>query len=202
MLQLIKTDFCLFKRYFLLIAVYMLGFPLLLRNSWDSTASMMMVLSVYIFIFSVLGIEERDKIELLQRTLPIKASVIVGAKYVESMLVWGFAAILFALVSCFLSFSSEISSNLSQQVQIIALSLSVTLIFVSFSLPICYKLGFAKSRVAMIFVWIFAACSFPMIAMIAKMELLGLLIGILIASIIITFLSWKLSTRIYKNKIV
>lgn len=201
MFQLIKTDFILFKKYFLLIAFYMVIFPLLLRSSWDSAASMMLVLSVYIFIFSVLGMEERDKIDLLHRTLPVKPSIIVGTKYVESVLVWVFAVLCFTLVSSLFSTYLESDAPALQQIQTVILSLCVMLLFVSISLPICYKMGFAKSRVVMVIAWVFAACLFPVIAYIAESEMILLLAGIFILCVTVTLFSWKLCTKIYKNKI-
>ena len=96
MLKLIKTDFSISGKTLILVLIYTLIFPVLFRQSaYMGTVG---ALAVYIFVLGLFAAEERDRVNLLYKIMPVRAEDIVGAKYAECVLVWVIASVINVIV--------------------------------------------------------------------------------------------------------
>lgn len=161
MLKLIKTDFSISGRTLILVLIYTLIFPILFRYSaYMSTVG---ALSVYIFVLGLFAAEERDRVNLLYKIMPVRAEDIVGAKYIECVLVWAIATVINVIVIFVMTKNSMITEQVNYADNI--LSSFVTMgIVASVTLPFVYKYGYTRSRIPIMFIWIGLAFATPMTA--------------------------------------
>lgn len=190
MLKLIWNDIKVLKASILVILVYIIIFAIgvISMNSFSTSIG---TLAVYLMVGSIMGVEERDGINLMHRCMPIKISQIVGAKYLEILL-----TVLIFVLSSFIIHTCISPSQISLTMLMSVISMS--LIFASVSIPIMYKFGVIKSKIPVMIIWLGG------LMFISTMQISGLITlsnwVIPPAAVILFAASWMLSIQIYKNK--
>ena len=200
--KLIQMDLSVLKRYLVFVLFYVIFFPLCFQN--NAYVGTVIILSVYVFVVGGMSIEERDKIHMLHKSLPVTAGQIVGAKYVESLLIWVYAVAasfgVFYLLRRFIPNVQFVVGNLETA----ASSLIMLFLFVGISLPLIYKFGYMKGRVFTILLWVVGSMLYPALLIFANAPgtpaKQGIPMILLAAAAIFFAGSWALCIRIYKNK--
>lgn len=195
MFNIIKTDFYIMKGSLLFVALYNILFPLMFHNT-AVFVPILILMSIYVFIMGVFAVEERDGIQTLHKTLPVKAESIVGARYVEMLLIWLPASAL-QYLTCILLAKPSLWDGIYM-----LYSLTLAMFFLSFSIPVTYKYGQVKSRIPVMLIWIVGSVGIsPLI-----IEGTGINVPILgIAAAVfavLTVFSWRISTSIYKKMLL
>lgn len=192
--------------------VFAILFPIVI----PSMALSGIIIIPYLLIYAVLAHEEKNNGDILNITLPVERKDICAAKYVLGML--------YAIVTAFLlSFSLLIPASQGDTLaglfigmglgNMILLATSIGMMYIAIIIPIVYKFGTIKVRYYMfiLYILLFAGGT----ALSGILEELGmggmlgrvqskvediafiLLIGL---SLLIYFLSYSISVKIYKGK--
>lgn len=202
--NIMKMDFTVMKRYLYFIAFYAVFFPLCFQNSGYIGA--ITVLCVYIFVIGGVSVEERDKIHMLHKSLPVTARQIVGAKYLESLLVWVYAVTINTVVYFVLNRVVPAFQFESISLEMILGSLTMLLVFVGVSMPLVYKFGYMKARIFLILLWVAGSMLYPVFAVFSGntgvvTELVYMpYVVTLAAAAVFYIISWLICVRIYENK--
>lgn len=161
MLKIIETDFSISSKTLILLLIYVLIFPMLFKQvAYMGTVG---ALAVYIFVLGVIAAEERDRVNLLYKIMPVSAKDIIGAKYAECVLVWIMATVLNVLVIYFMARTSITTEPVNYADSILSSFITMGII-AGVTLPIVYKYGYTRSRILVMFLWIVFAFATPMTA--------------------------------------
>ena len=171
-----------------------------------------------LYVSSTLTLDEQSQWDTYARTLPVTAAQIVGSKYLLSV-VW--TLICFLLSQSLCSLSGLARGNLADQWHnYLAGNLAATaLVFLSnaLTLPLSYKFGAAKARSVTIMATgvlvgvsvlgigqLLRTSDAEQINLIPVDSALGVflvLLAFLAVSLVLFFISWLVSTAIYRNKV-
>lgn len=171
-----------------------------------------------LYVSSTLTLDEQSQWDTYARTLPVTAAQIVGSKYLLSV-TW--TLICFLLSQSLCSLSGLARGNLADQWHnYLAGNLAATaLVFLynALTLPLSYKFGAAKARsVTIVATGVLVGVSVlgigqllrttdaEQINLIPVDSALGVflvLLAFLAVSLVLFFISWLVSTAIYRNKV-
>lgn len=171
-----------------------------------------------LYVSSTLTLDEQSQWDTYARTLPVTAAQIVGSKYLLSV-VW--TLICFLLSQSLCSLSGLARGNLADQWHnYLAGNLAATaLVFLynALTLPLSYKFGAAKARSVTIMATgvlvgvsvlgigqLLRTSDAEQINLIPVDSALGVflvLLALLAVSLVLFFISWLVSTAIYRNKV-
>ena len=171
-----------------------------------------------LYVSSTLTLDEQSQWDTYARTLPVTAAQIVGSKYLLSV-VW--TLICFLLSQSLCSLSGLARGNLADQWHnYLAGNLAATaLVFLynALTLPLSYKFGAAKARSVTIMATgvlvgvsvlgighLLRTSDAEQINLIPVDSALGVflvLLAFLAVSLVLFFISWLVSTAIYRNKV-
>ena len=171
-----------------------------------------------LYVSSTLTLDEQSQWDTYARTLPVTAAQIVGSKYLLSV---AWTLICFLLSQSLCSLSGLARGNLADQWHnYLAGNLAATaLVFLynALTLPLSYKFGAAKARsvtimatgvlVGVSVLWIgqlLRTTDAEQINLIPVDSALGVflvLLAFLAVSLVLFFISWLVSTAIYRNKV-
>lgn len=171
-----------------------------------------------LYVSSTLTLDEQSQWDTYARTLPVTAAQIVGSKYLLSV-VW--TLICFLLSQSLCSLSGLARGNLADQWHnYLAGNLAATaLVFLynALTLPLSYKFGAAKARSFTIMATgvlvgvsvlgigqLLRTSDAEQINLIPVDSALGVflvLLAFLAVSLVLFFISWLVSTAIYRNKV-
>ena len=207
MLNLIKMDFDVYRSSFLWIIIYSVLFSAIYSNTtFIGTIS---IICIYMLIFSAFAAEERDRIHLLHKALPLSDKEIVGVKYIESVIVW----ILDVAVGTVVIFISQYVKRVigidvelfdaKEFVTMLLVLFALSMLLVSVTVPLIYKFGYSKGRFIGMIIWFAIAFGFSFIFY--SIDFSGLRVTnslIYIADILISavfmVISFLISVKIYK----
>lgn len=171
-----------------------------------------------LYVSSTLTLDEQSQWDTYARTLPVTAAQIVGSKYLLSV-VW--TLICFLLSQSLCSLSGLARGNLADQWHnYLAGNLAATaLVFLynALTLPLSYKFGAAKARSVTImatgvlvgvsvlgighFLRTSDAEQINLIPVDSALGVFLVLLAFLAVSLVLFFISWLVSTAIYRNKV-
>ncbi|HJC55430.1 MAG TPA: ABC-2 transporter permease [Candidatus Gemmiger stercoravium] len=171
-----------------------------------------------LYVSSTLTLDEQSQWDTYARTLPVTAAQIVGSKYLLSV---AWTLICFLLSQSLCSLSGLARGNLADQWHnYLAGNLAATaLVFLynALTLPLSYKFGAAKARsVTIVATGVLVGVSVlgigqllrtsdaEQINLIPVDSALGVflvLLAFLAISLVLFFISWLVSTAIYRNKV-
>lgn len=171
-----------------------------------------------LYVSSTLTLDEQSQWDTYARTLPVTAAQIVGSKYLLSV---AWTLICFLLSQSLCSLSGLARGNLADQWHnYLAGNLAATaLVFLynALTLPLSYKFGAAKARSVTIVATgvlvgvsvlgirhLFRTTDAEQINLIPVDGALGVflvLLAFLAVSLVLFFISWLVSTAIYRNKV-
>ncbi len=207
MLNLIKRDFGVMRLSIILIALYGILFSL----TQLFAAALVGVLGTYVVVYGTFGVEERDKIDLLNRSLPVTAKEVVGSKYAEGFIAWVIVSLFSVFgtwIAYILGLRGEIQADMLRALpSVLMATFAVSMLLMSVTIPVIYKFGYIKSRTIVIILWLILALSLPTILTIlggadAFFEY-GLPENIAFAALVLLALaamavSYAISLRLYK----
>ena len=208
MLNLIKRDFGVMRLSIILIALYGILFSL----TQLFAAALVGVLGTYVVVHGTFGVEERDKIDLLNRSLPVTAKEVVGSKYAEGFIAWVIVSLFSVLgtwIAYILGLRGEVQADMVRALpSVLMATFAVSMLLTSVTIPLIYKFGYTKSRTVMIILWLILALSLPSLLAISGgadtfLEY-GLPANIAFAALAVLALaamavSYAVSLRLYKN---
>lgn len=171
-----------------------------------------------LYVSSTLTLDEQSQWDTYARTLPVTAAQIVGSKYLLSV---AWTLICFLLSQSLCSLSGLARGNLADQWHnYLAGNLAATaLVFLynALTLPLSYKFGAAKARSVTIMATgvlvgvsvlgigqLLRTTDAEQINLIPVDSVLGVflvLLAFLAVSLVLFFISWLVSTVIYRNKV-
>lgn len=171
-----------------------------------------------LYVSSTLTLDEQSQWDTYARTLPVTAAQIVGSKYLLSV---AWTLICFLLSQSLCSLSGLARGNLADQWHnYLAGNLAATaLVFLynTLTLPLSYKFGAAKARSVTIMATgvlvgvsvlgigqLLRTTDAEQINLIPVDSALGVflvLLAFLAVSLVLFFISWLVSTAIYRNKV-
>lgn len=171
-----------------------------------------------LYVSSTLTLDEQSQWDTYARTLPVTAAQIVGSKYLLSV---AWTLICFLLSQSLCSLSGLARGNLADQWHnYLAGNLAATaLVFLynTLTLPLSYKFGAAKARSVTIMATgvlvgvsvlgigqLLRTTDAEQINLIPVDSVLGVflvLLAFLAVSLVLFFISWLVSTAIYRNKV-
>lgn len=168
MLNLIKMDFNIYRNGFLWMLVYTVFFAGIYSNiTFIGTVSM---LCVYLIIFTAFATEERDRIHLLHKSLPVSDREVVGTKYLEVLIVWGLSVIAGTVIMIITQRIKSLAGtadsymfDIEEFIQMIFVMFFLTMLMVSVTIPLIYKFGYSKGRYVGMIVWLAVALGFSSI---------------------------------------
>jgi len=200
MLNIIKADFGISKKNIIFILIYYLIFTGLFSDC--SFVVMLIGISVYMLIFGLIFAEERDNISMLHRTLPVSEKAIIGAKYIESILII-FVSLGFVQATryVFLQFMPNYTPvGVHNMLIAVITSALLSAVFI----PVVYKFGIEKSRYIVIICWLgVSAAVAPLMYISGDRPATSSIILIICTalSLLVLIPSWMISVKIYKNAI-
>lgn len=171
-----------------------------------------------LYVSSTLTLDEQSQWDTYARTLPVTAAQIVGSKYLLSV---AWTLICFLLSQSLCSLSGLARGNLADQWHnYLAGNLAATaLVFLynALTLPLSYKFGAAKARSVTImatgvlvgvsvlgighFLRTTDAEQINLIPVDSALGVFLVLLAFLAVSLVLFFISWLVSTAIYRNKV-
>lgn len=171
-----------------------------------------------LYVSSTLTLDEQSQWDTYARTLPVTAAQIVGSKYLLSV---AWTLICFLLSQSLCSLSGLARGNLADQWHnYLAGNLAATaLVFLynALTLPLSYKFGAAKARsVTIMATGVLVGVSVLGIGQLLRTSDAGqinlipvdsalgvflVLLAFLAVSLVLFFISWLVSTAIYRNKV-
>lgn len=200
MLNIIKADFGISKKNIIFILIYYLIFTGLFS---DCTFVVMLIgISVYMLIFGLIFAEERDNISMLHRTLPVSEKAIIGAKYIESILII-FVSLGFVQVTRY-GFMQFMPNYTPVDAQNMFIAVITSALLSSVFIPVVYKFGIEKSRYIVIICWLgVSAAVAPLMYISGDRPAASSIILIIctVLSLLTLIPSWMISVKIYKNAI-
>lgn len=211
MFYLIKKDFLMVKRYLPLTLILAFAIPLFM---WWKVPMIMgltsfmitVIFTVYVPLQSVSLAEDRyPKVTALLCTTPYQRSTIIKARYVFLLILFIFCYLAYTILSLFIPGIEMISASNG------LISLMVFSMILGAYLPLQYKLGFEKTRYALMIV-LFAS-SFGLPSAVKAIAKTDVVVGILsdlplpvtgaaltAVIIIVTAMSLAASIRIFRTK--
>ncbi len=156
LIQTMKKDFLAYRKTLLWIPFYVLLFPVFFIWITDKSSLYFLLtqMCTYMWLGSVLAYDEKYKAETITGILPVKRSTVLLGKLVMSDLVFVGITIIYMVLSMLNTFiPPQIFVFPSWENIIGGLLFSSFMIFLI--MPICYKWGYQKSRIILIFILVF-----------------------------------------------
>ena len=166
-------------------------------------------MGVYVFIISLLSVEQTDSIHRLYKLLPVKTGKVVGAKYFEALLI----TLLGTAISFVLSFVCRWGAvafhhpffERMPEMSAVAAGgmIACPMLTTALLLPVVYKLGVIKSRYILIIAWVFLSMAMSTFLSISGENSTAFLngwycLGIGIVGLgVLLFASFRLSKRFF-----
>lgn len=200
---LLIKDFLLMKNY-KQVMLFMLIIEIFVGMNDISFASGYILVFVSILSMSTITYDEANHGLNTLFTLPISKSDYVKEKYLFSLIITGIGFVLVAILSCF---------SKSGFVEIVTI-LSTSLLLLSISLPFQLKEGNEKGRIVL-FVVVFG-CTFLFVflnqfipkffqsieSLLNTLDPIKFSVGLLITSLVLYFISMRISIRVYNKRIL
>ncbi len=145
---LIKKDLMMLlkNRIPLVMLLYPFGISLISLSSIDISRigiliSLSIVFVVYVGSITIMSVEEKNKIDIVFKSLPVKHVTLVISRYITMMLFYLIAIIAVSLVPVS---AGVIAKNAEVYLSSYGISLFIVIVYVSFLLPIYYRFGYMR----------------------------------------------------------
>jgi hypothetical protein len=145
---LIKKDLMmLFKnRILLVMLLYPFGISFISISSVDVSRigiliSLSILFTVYVGSITIMSVEEKDKIDIVFKSLPVRQVTLVNSRYITMVL---FYLIALATVSIIPLTNGVVGKNLDIYIASYGISLFIFIIYVSVMQPLYYRFGYTK----------------------------------------------------------
>lgn len=145
---LIKKDLMmLFKnRILLVMLLYPFGISFISIASVDVSRigiliSLSILFTVYVGSITVMSVEEKDKIDIIFKSLPIKQVTLVNSRYLTMLLFYLMALVTVSIIPLT---NGVVIKNPEVYLASYGASLFIVIIYVSFMQPLYYRFGYMK----------------------------------------------------------
>jgi hypothetical protein len=145
---LIKKDLMmLFKnRILLVMLLYPFGISFISISSVDVSRigiliSLSILFTVYVGSITIMSVEEKDKIDIVFKSLPVRQVTLVNSRYITMLL---FYLMALATVSIIPLTNGVVGKNLDIYIASYGISLFIFIIYVSVMQPLYYRFGYTK----------------------------------------------------------
>ncbi len=154
---------------------------------------------------TLLSYDERDKWEVYSAALPYSRAQLVSAKYVCGLFVQ-IPVVLVTVLIQWLRMSRMAAFDPNEFISLIATILAVPLLMPAFTLPLVFKIGVEKSRLAYIIAVFAGSLIGVYVSMVVQADAVpkpssvGMLICLVLGEAAVYILSWLLSIHFYKKR--
>lgn len=145
---LIKKDLMMIlkNRIPLVMLLYPFGISFISLSSIDISRigiliSLSIVFVVYVGSITIMSVEEKNKIDIVFKSLPVKQITLVNSRYTTMLLFYLMAVFAGSLVP-FLA--GVVGENMDVYLSSYGISLFIVIVYVSFILPIYYRFGYMR----------------------------------------------------------
>ncbi len=216
MLRLVIKDILIQKKTFIGALIYLIFVIFAFQGLEGNAYTAAIVAFSYLMVMGAFGHDDKNKSDIMLNSLPIKRKNIVMAKYIS----------LFAYITigtlAFIAVNSLVSvSNINIKTYPVTLESIISAIFAisllnSISFPLMFKLGFTKSRVfnMILFLSIFFAAPYvvkffskpesafavKIINFLKNQSDIAIVSGLLASFFIILLISYLISVKMYKGR--
>ena len=211
LIQLIKKDLTYLAVSLKVTLLLIILFALFMPMANISYACVMPALVCYIGFYSVFAYEERNKMDLLNASLPVRRRDICLAKYIHVLIIVIGTCIL-SIIGVSLSPSLHVDGLLGYNeavVQLLPIMLSIAMIYSAIVLPCLFYFGTIKTKYVLMTSYILIFIGINSIDNEKMMDILQLIKGIgrggasiigLLVSMLIFILSYQVSLHIWAHK--
>lgn len=210
--NLVKKDFILLKKYWLFLVAFQVIAPIFISNSINLNDNgflsffITVIFSQYMLFGTVSRLEDKYNGDMLLSATPYKRSELVKSKYMFLFIIFLITYIIYTLIVLIAPLNMEFLNIFT-----LGLSLLITTVYFSISIPLQYKYGFEKLKYISSMIIFIVPFSFPYILnwfQSNKFNIYGVVNlpevakNFIIYSliIIITVISINISIKIYSKK--
>lgn len=183
---------------------FLLAIWLVLIGFVPNMAPMMFIMTVYVLVVALFQAEENDLVCNIGGVLPIRRSQAVLARYLYSYLVVAAQLVVSVILCSIVAFARGTDASWTGYV---ILGVSASLLLAAIVMPLIYKLGVLKSRIAMLVMYIGAigasTAASPLLSAYDQEWNLSVLppaAVILVACIVLSLISLAVSLRIAEHR--
>lgn len=212
MFHLIKKDLLIQKNSFLLSILLIIFFSLIFSNMGAAGLTMSVLAVTYLLTLGASAREEKNNSDKLLISLPLRRRTIVFSKYVSVLFFATYAILLNLVIYGIINILKLPLESIPITLQGVISAFIVSLLYCSISFPLIFKVGYMKSRMMNLFLFlgIVFGASWVLEKIIRDNEELGnyllnsnvtelTTVGLLI-TVIIFIASYLLSLTFYKNR--
>ncbi len=213
-LKLIWKDTLVQKRTLIFAFFFFIYFMIVFQKMGAAGLTGGVVVLTYAIAFGASAIEDKNKVEIMLNSLPIKRSSIVIAKYLS---VFSYTFVI--LLACY--FVSTLTSLVELPIKVVPFSIEGALggiiavaLFTSINFPIIFKYGYIKSRFvnfALFFIFFFGGTSLTgylkenqhflkLMVSLGNLSVEQLTLLLLIPTMVILIISIMISLNFYKKR--
>lgn len=209
-MQIVKKDFIYLTTSLKSTLAMMLIFSLFMPMASMSFACVMPALVCYLGFYSLVAYEERNKSHIFNLSLPVSRQDICLSKYIENVLFIIFSSGL-ALIGLWLTQKNVASQTQFIEINMVEMSgimLSIGLIYSAIILPCIFYFGTIKARYVLLLTYVLIFVLANNIKNSALNEAMykvtsvfnGSLVMMLIVAVIISLISYMISSKIWEKK--
>lgn len=208
MLGLIKKDLLMIKSYFKVLALLLFVYAIMAFKGEMDLAFLLPFMSVMIMI-STFNYDTYNKWDAYACSLPNGRNNSVRAKYLSTIILIIVSTLIITILAVGISYARTKTMDLETNLSNILGAVLATILLQAFMYPSIYKFGIEKARIGM-FIVIFGVAIFGSImanfidlnALIDKLNFLTnyFIIILPIIMVLILYISYKISEKIYQKK--
>lgn len=210
LLQTVKKDFIYLSTSLKTTLIIMLIFSLFMPMANMAFACVMPALVCYLGFYSLIAYEERNQSNIFNMSLPLTRREICLSKYIENIIFVIFSSLL-ACIGCWMAqqtTASEIEFIEFNMVSMLLSMLSIGLVYSAVMLPCIFYFGTVKARYALFATYMVIFILANTIKNSVLSEIMykvtkvfgGSLIFMLISAVMVIWISYIISQRIWAKK--
>ena len=208
MIGFIKKDIAMIKSNFKLLGILFIAFTIMGLFGKMDISFILAFMSVMIMI-STFSYDNYNKWDAYALTLPNSRKNNVKSKYITTILMILIVSIITIILSFIISYINVKTINYKQIFISMLDTIFGTLLVLSFMYPIIYKFGIEKARIGIFFIVFLLVAIGGFLSQYLDLSLITklllsienyLVLILIILSIIIVYISYKISERIFNKK--
>ena len=199
--SMLYKNLTLTKKIYMTLPIYVILYTIILKQPLSYLAGTLFI-AAYLSSLTLFGHEEQAKATTFQKALPVKLSTVIGAYYINLLMVLGYALIL-GLIGSHVR-SGIMPEILPPSLAEILLATALSLVVSSLQIPIIIRFGASKTRV---FNLLFLMAIFALAGLSAHFLGIGsgttspfvapALLGV---ALLVSLLSYAVSLTMYRKK--
>lgn len=217
MLSLILKDVIIQKKSFVWALVYLIFFIFVFQSLGGTMYIAAVVAFVYLLVSGAFAYDDKYKSDIMLNSLPIKRENIVMAKYISMFVYTILGIITFTLISYIIPILNIPLKTYPVTLEVIVEAILGVCLMNSIFFPLMFKLGYTKAKVANIVLFFIFFFGLPILVnnavsnsninfppfisnLFKNQSSETMFLGMIIFALVILFLSFMLSIKLYKKR--